>query len=158
MKHLHFILIALLIAASTITGRAQQEPQSFTQWKINEFAASCVNAETVFKGLKGSRKATETPAQFSARVKGYFAALDHAIKDLKPLSKTPAAKDKTPENIKLWQKIVGGANRLTTEVSVARAAWAAYPKEGDKVELGKKLLTALDTIQSVLNGLRDVRP
>ena len=54
--------------------------------------------------------------------------------------------------------IVINVGKLDHDVHDAREAWAAAPKLGDKAKLGPKLLQALNTVQSILSGLRDARP
>jgi hypothetical protein len=133
-------------------------PTSLNQHRINELAAVCVDVQLVFKGLKGSPKPGETPSQFSTRIKGYFDALDRAVRELAPLRQTLTPHDIQPENTVRWKKISDVARRIPQEVQSARLAWKQVPQLREKAQLGQKLLAALDSLQSLLTALRDARP
>src|ERR1051326_7831663 len=129
-----------------------------TQHKINEIAGKCFNAQFALSGLKGSKKPGETQDQFSVRIKSYLSALDEVEKALLPFKQTPALIHSTQENEKIWKGIATNVGILERDLLEAHSAWAATPKEGEKAKLGQKLLQALNTMQSLLSGLRDAKP
>lgn len=133
-------------------------PPSLNQHRINEFAASCADAQAVFKGLKGIPRPGETPAQFTARIKGYFDALEKANNDLTPLRQSLTPRNSQPENLARWKTIADEAKQLPLEVKTARLAWKQYPQLREKAQVGQKLLLALNSLQALLTALRDARP
>lgn len=132
--------------------------EPLTQNRINEFAAACVTAQIAFHGYKGNIEPGETPAQFHARVAGYIAALEKVEKELAPLRKAPPARDWDAVNAQRWRNVAANTDRLPGEIAALRAAWKAYPVEGERAQLGVHVYRAVVTLQAILNGLRDARP
>lgn len=112
----------------------------------------------MFKGLKGTPKPGETPALFTARIKGYFDAFDNVVRELTPLRQGLSPRNSQPENALRWKKISEEAKQLPLEVQAARLAWKQYPVLHEKAQVGHKLLAALNSVQSLLTALRDARP
>lgn len=146
------------VSLISIVTMMQSVPGTLTQHKINELAGKCFSAQFVMSGLRGVRKPGETQEQFSARVKSYLAALDEADRALQSVRLTPTLVHPTPENQKIWKGISLNAGKLEHDIDMARAAWGAISKEGEKAKLGQKLLQALNTVQVILGGLRDAKP
>jgi hypothetical protein len=153
-----FYCCLLLTAWAQILGRAQPRGAALTQRRINEIAASCITAHMALQGAKEGRRPTETSAQFRMRVEGYLAALARVSREVEPVRLLPVLRDRRPENVRRWRKIMAAASQLPAEVWAVRAAWDAYAKQPDGSRLDHKLLAALTTVMEILNGLRDARP
>lgn len=158
LLRLFLLSLFVLLLYAPAMAFPPRDGEAFTQHRINELAAACVTTQMAMSGLKGTRRPEETPAQFTARIRSYFAALDEAVKSLQPLRRPPTPHDAQQDNLQRWQRLSADVNRLPAEIGAARAAWAAVPKQGEKAPLGPKLARALATVQTILNGLRDARP
>ncbi|MGC8667705.1 MAG: hypothetical protein ACP5VE_06295 [Chthonomonadales bacterium] len=156
-----YALVFLLIAADCAANApalALPPAKPITQWRINEFAAYCLEARIALKGLKAEPLPGEPATSYRRRISRYFAALDLACHRLAPLRSAPRLQDRSSLNILLWSRIRAHSIRLPVDVAAARATWHNGRPLGSPSVLGSKLLTALDTLMALLNDLRNARP
>jgi len=141
-----------------LPGVAAPRTTQITQWRINEFAAYCLDARLALKGLKGEPLPGETPAEYRRRVSSYLTALHELCKRLTPLRTLPSLKDQSPSNDLVWNRIRAHTMRLPAELAAVEHVWHNGTPIGPPSALGSKLLTALDTVMALLNDLRNARP
>jgi hypothetical protein len=159
-KALWMAAALIVTAAAPATVRAGDAPGSrrFSQYRINEFAAECIECEMTFSGVKGAPAPGESRQQYVAKVEACLAAFESLGKQLEPLKTAPALQDSQPDNVARWQKISRAVTGLPSTARQARAAWIAYRMGSTQQQFGPKLMLCLGAVQVILNNLRDARP
>ena len=144
------IVIAVIVLLLPIrTARAVEHLS--TQREINELAARFIDAQEALSGLTGSPRPGEDRPRYQTRIRGYLRALDQAVRDSADLRSTTR-----PDAV--WKHITEDAGRLKDETARCHVIWEKQPGPNFGKALGQSMAKALQTLLSMLNGLRDARP
>lgn len=114
-------------------------------------AARFIDTQEALSGLTGSPRPGEDQAHYQARIRGYLRALDQAVRnsaDLRSTTRTDA----------VWKRIAEDATRLKDEVARCHTMWERQQSASSGRYLGQAMAKALQSVLSILNGLRDAHP
>src|SRR5258708_2260849 len=105
------LLAGLLLLIISVGAMARRSDNGLTQYRINELAGRCMDAQAALSGIKPLKRPGETHPKFVSRINGYIAAIDQLEKELATIRKMPQLHSDQPENQQLWQRIVSSVNR-----------------------------------------------
>lgn len=167
------VLCAALLAG-TCCARACPRGHSFTQRRINEFAAELHRARIAVLEAPGSRRprellpdylerlsrpfSGETMPQWRRRMEGYLAALDRAAAAVSEAARPPVLQQNSQENRERWQKIARRVALMPARLKKTRAAWRRSAAAGLPSGIGAEIGQTLALFRAVCDGLRDASP
>lgn len=153
----------LLVLASTCGGQTSHPP--VTQDRINEVAGALLSLPPHFAGLTARRRPNEPMDKYAARLHDYVQSAEMALRATAWMRTPPALHDTSTLNRQRWARLAAEADRLAAlsaagKTCVAETLHAGKPSTNPRTleRTGATLAGILDTINAIVQDLRDARP